>query len=178
MLVHKRDDQILDMTNYKSKRTAHPEDLGIQWFDSRDALAKLEDRNFNQKCQAVVNCVKSGGRQAVAGGQYLWVEYATAAAAKKGYSNVMEFLNQPFVANAAGVAVAGVISGQINAATETQCSTSGSANDTVASVIAAAVASNPDGQALKIEVTGSSGQWTLNIAAGPVNTTPATNTCG
>ncbi|KAK9772022.1 hypothetical protein AB5N19_07024 [Seiridium cardinale] len=172
--VHKRDDQVLDMTNFK--RTLHPEDVGIQWFESRDALDKLQDRNFNQKCQAVVRCVKNGAVNVVAVGQDLWVQYATAAAAKKGYKNVMDFLNQPFYANAGGVAIAGIVSGQTNAALAgTSCSTTASANDTLGAIIAAAVASNPEGQTLNIQVTGNSSGFTLNISAGPTNTHPSTS---
>jgi hypothetical protein len=161
------------------KRIPYPEELGIEWLESRDALAILEGRNLSDRCQSAIGCAKRSGSYLIRNGKNLWLDYANAAAAKKGYENIMDFLNQPFYANAGGVAIAGVISYKINNAGQNAsgCSTAGTANDTLASVISAAVASNPDGQELSIKVTGNETSFTIDISAGPPNSKPSL-TCG
>lgn len=133
----------------------------------------LESRNLKGNCQAVVGCVKSLGGAAILTGYNTWVTLAEYAAGGTVGKDLMTFLNQPFVANAAGVAIAGTISGQINAATSTECSTSSSEADVITAAIAAAVAAKPDATEVAVTINGPSGSWTITVAAGGENTAPA-----
>lgn len=136
---------------------------------------ELEARNLNSACQAIVDCVRDyGGAWVVSKGYVAYVAAAEYAVQGTIYKDLMEFLNQPFVANAGGVAIAGVISGQINEATKKECSTSGSESDVIGAAIAAAIAAKPSATEVAVTVNGPSGSWTITVSAGAENTKPTT----
>lgn len=146
-------------------------------LDSRDL--SIEGRDISQQCKAGWNCVKYGGQWVLLSAYNVWISTAEYMANGNPRQDLFDFLNQPFMANAAGVAIAGTISGQINDATKKECSTSNSGNtqaDIIRAAVEAAVAANPDSGELSVDVTGPSGTVTIKIKAGPPDTTPAT-TC-
>lgn len=146
-------------------------------LDSRDL--SIEGRDFPQQCKAGWNCVKYGGQWVLLSAYNVWISTAEYMADGNPRQDLFDFLNQPFIANAAGVAVAGIVSGQVNEATKKECSTSDSGNtqaDIIRAAVEAAIAANPQAEEVSVDVTGPSGTVTIKIKAGPPNTTPAT-TC-
>ncbi|KAF4345886.1 hypothetical protein FBEOM_177 [Fusarium beomiforme] len=134
----------------------------------KDRNLQLEDRNIPDTCKLAVGCAKKWS------GVFLSEAYNAffQAAGYVSGGKVMEFLNQPFVANAAGVAVAGVISGQINEATKKDCSNSGSELDVVTQAVKEALASNPESSSVSVSVTGPAGTWAVDITARPKGQDP------
>lgn len=140
---------------------------------SYDAIPALEDRNLRGQCQAAVNCVKTGGAYGwatVQTGYRGWLA-ALEYAANSQNSDLMKFLNQPFVANAAGVTLLGRIV-NINSAKPESCSTSNSQADVLAAAIEAATKNKPEGTEVKVSMNGTDGSWTLEIVAAPEGVTP------
>ncbi|KAI0127382.1 hypothetical protein BJ170DRAFT_683229 [Xylariales sp. AK1849] len=177
--IHQRSDEVWDEA-FLAARSYEEDSLSKRDFDfiaSRspsEALAELENRNIKDTCQAIVVCAKDYTVATVSAGYWGWVAAARYAASTHAGQGIIEFLNTPFVANAAGVAVAGVISGQINGAGGSSCSTSGSDADVVGAAVAAAVAAKPGADEVAITIKGpSGGSWTITVAAGSANTTPA-----
>ncbi|KAM0541960.1 hypothetical protein ACHAPJ_013022 [Fusarium lateritium] len=111
-----------------------------------DRNLELESRNIPASCQVVVDCAAKTV-SGVAGGK------------------IMEFLNQPFVANAAGVAIAGVISGQINEASKKECSTSGSELDVVTGAVQAALQDHRDATSISVTINGPAGSVHIDITS-------------
>lgn len=156
-------------------------------FDPKDGALRVRDleyeaRNLEQRCQALASCTKQGGKWLVANGYELWLrtaDYARGGTVKK---DIMDFLNQPFVANAGGVAIAGLISGGILGSVKTECSTNKSdsttpndnpTTDQVQAAIAAALAGSSEAQEIKVEVNGPSGSWSITVSAGQENSQPS-----
>jgi hypothetical protein len=107
-----------------------------------------------------------------------WISAAEYAVNGNPGKDLMDFLNQPFVANAAGVAIAGTISGQINEATKKECSTEkpeSSQADIIRGAVQGVLAANPNAQDVSVDVTGPSGSINIKITAGAPNTSPASN---
>ncbi|KAI0010954.1 hypothetical protein F4779DRAFT_261301 [Xylariaceae sp. FL0662B] len=138
-----------------------------------EVIEELEGRNLKGVCQLIFQCFKEIGKATVSAGYAAWLETARTAADKAG-KPLMKFLNQPFWANAGGVAIAGIVSGQINLASS--CSTASSDADVLASAIAAAVAAHPNSSEVSVTVNGKGGTWTVTVAAGAKNKDP-TPTC-
>jgi hypothetical protein len=140
---------------------------------SYDTISTLEDRNLKDQCQAVVNCVKAGGAYGWATVQTGYKGWLAALnyAANSHNTPLMQFLNQPFVANAAGVTLLGRIV-NINTAKPESCSTSNSQADVLAAAIEAATKNKPDGTEINVRMNGTDGSWTLDIVAAPEGVTP------
>ncbi|KAF4463779.1 hypothetical protein FALBO_9401 [Fusarium albosuccineum] len=170
--AHKWDDKVHKIVNEEwdvdeIMAKSHPNKYNVS-LSTRD----IEERNLRDNCQAVFNCVKYGGQAALLTGINTWITLADYAKGGTVGKDLMDFLNQPFVANAAGVAIAGVISGQINEATKSECSTSGSEADVIGAAVNAALAQNPDAEDVSVQVNGPSGSWTITVNAGKENSNP------
>jgi len=137
----------------------------IPAFNTRD----LETRNLESFCQAITTCVVDSGSAALRGAINTWITLADYA---RGNEALMTFLGSGFVANAAGVAIAGVISGQINEATKKECSTSSSEADVIGAVLNNALAHNPNGEDVTVRVNGPSGTWEITVNAAPEGQKP------
>ncbi|KAF4496665.1 hypothetical protein FAGAP_7156 [Fusarium agapanthi] len=89
--------------------------------------------------------------------------------------NLWKFLNKPFVANAGGVAIAGVISGRINEAIKKECSTESPDNsqaDIIRTALQSVIDKNTEAGEVSIDISGPSGMVKIKIKAGPPNTSP------
>ncbi|KAF4473001.1 hypothetical protein FALBO_109 [Fusarium albosuccineum] len=140
---------------------------------------RLESRDLAEVCQATKDCIVFGTQYFLLQAYNTWISLANYAAHGTPGKDLMDFLNQPFVANAAGAAVAGVISGQINEATKKECSTSpppSSQADLVRVAIKAMLDNDPTAQQVVVTVGGPSGQVTFTVSSGAPNTSP-TLTC-
>ncbi|KAF5655653.1 hypothetical protein FHETE_11158, partial [Fusarium heterosporum] len=143
-------------------------------FTTSDVI-HLDSRDLRGQCNAAGRCIAYGSQYVLLLAYNTWIsaaEYAASGTVKK---DLMDFLNQPFIANAAGVAVAGIISGQINEATKKECSTNPpetSQADIIRAAVEAVVDKNTQAQDLSIDVTGPSGTVNIKIKAGPPNTSP------
>lgn len=146
-----------------------------QKLDLRDL--ELESRNLFGFCQARLDCVKKGGAKLVDG----WVNFVTILQyswENKAHlgNTLVGYFNQPFLANAGGVAIAGVISSNINERLQkkvaTECSTSGSEADTISAAVAGALAANPSATQVSVTLNGPSGSWTITVVAAPAGETP------
>lgn len=162
--VHKRGFQEWDVEEIMSLKRDAP---AVQGRD-----LELEARNLSPRCQAVFNCLKDTGDAVLSGALGAYFQIAAYAANGTPGKDLMTFLNQPFVANAAGVAVAGVISGQINEATKKECSTSGSQEDVLNAAVSAAIAKAPTSGAISVTVNGPSGSWSIDVHAKPEGQNP------
>lgn len=126
-------------------------------------------------CQAAQQCVVYGAQYVLLLAYNTWISTADYAAHGSPGKDLMDFLNQPFVANAAGVAVAGIISGQVNEATKKECSTDSSESsqaDIIRGAVEAVLDKNPDAEEISVDVSGPSGTVNVKIKAGPPNTSP------
>ncbi|KAH7263770.1 hypothetical protein BKA59DRAFT_506786 [Fusarium tricinctum] len=145
-------------------------------LSTRSDVIQLDSRDLQGTCRAAGRCVVYGSQYVLLLAYNTWISAAEYAAGGTVTKDLMDFLNQPFVANAAGVAVAGVISGQINEATKKECSTKPpetSQADIVRSAVEAVIDKNTEAQDVSIDVTGPSGAINIKIKAGPPNTSPS-----
>ncbi|KAJ3543272.1 hypothetical protein NM208_g3656 [Fusarium decemcellulare] len=139
------------------------------------ASTGLESRDLAGMCTATKNCLVFGTQWFLLQAYNTWISLAEYAANGTPGKDLMDFLNQPFVANAAGVAVAGVISGKINDATKKECSTApapSSQADLLRSAIQVMLDNNPGAQQVVVTVDGPNGSITVTASAGPPNTSP------
>ncbi|KAF9771673.1 hypothetical protein IL306_010681 [Fusarium sp. DS 682] len=134
----------------------------------KDRNLQIEERNIPDTCKLAVNCAKEWSGAFLDGAYNAFFQAAGYVSGGK----IMDFLNQPFVANAGGVAVAGIISGQINEATKKDCSNSGSELDVVTQAVKEALAANPGASSVSVSVTGPAGTWTVDITAKPKGQDP------
>ncbi|KIL95721.1 hypothetical protein FAVG1_00459 [Fusarium avenaceum] len=134
-----------------------------------DRDLELEERNIPDTCRAAVNCFKAWPGVILAEAYNAYFQSAEYLS----QGNIMAFLNQPFVANAAGVAVAGVISGQINEATKKECSSSGSEVDALKDAVKIALDANPGSNSVSVAITGPAGTWTIDVTAKPEGESPS-----
>ncbi|KAF4450123.1 hypothetical protein F53441_6722 [Fusarium austroafricanum] len=135
----------------------------------------LDPRDLKATCKAAQKCLKDGGQYVLLLAYNTWVSAAEYAASGTVRKDLMDFLNQPFVANAAGVAVAGVISGQINENTKKECSTKPPENsqaDTIRAALEVAIDKSPQVGEVAVDVEGPSGTVNIKVRAGPPNTSP------
>jgi hypothetical protein len=139
----------------------------VSAYNARD----IETRNLESFCQAITDCVVENSGVALRAGINAWITIAQYASAENRKA-LMDFLNQPFIANAAGVAIAGIISGQINEATKKECSTSESEADVISSVVNQALSHHPTGEDVTVTVNGPSGSWTITVNAAPEGQKP------
>ncbi|KAM0342902.1 hypothetical protein ACHAPU_009106 [Fusarium lateritium] len=151
--VHKPGFQELDIEELLS--------LDRNTSSTQDDNLMLEERNIPDQCRAAVGCAKKLSEGLLALGKAGFFKAVEAVS----NGAVMDFLNQPFVANAAGVAVAGVISGQINEATKKQCSASGSEVDALKDAADIALQANPGASSISVTITSPAGSWTLDMTA-------------
>lgn len=171
IIVHKRGFQELDIEEIMSMKR--------DYLETGKSNLELEARDLPATCQAVVNCAKTVG--GTVGGFTLhaasYAFFETAAfIANYGPDPkpIMEFLNQPFVANAAGVAVAGVISGQINEATKKECSSTGNEIDALKAAIDAGLnQGNSGATSISVTVKGQAGSFTVDMTVRPLGESPA-----
>lgn len=148
--------------------------MGNQEWDAEEMRAsnevsarseELSLRNIPDFCQAVPICVKTGTNH-IAVGINIWNELAAGAANGAG-KDLFDFLTAPFyVANIAGVAFSGKISGQIDINTKIECSTDDSQMDAIGSALNMVSASTPDASDVAVQVNGPSGSWTIYARAG------------
>lgn len=161
--IHKRGNQEWDVDEIKAIQARGEVQQG-----SRDL--ELEARNLRGNCQAVLNCVKYGGQTAILTAWNTWITVAEWA--KKDDNDLVSFLNSPFVASAGGVAVAGIISGQVNAATAKECSTSNTEADVISAAVHEALSRDPEAGAASIQINGPNGSWTITVGAAPEGQAP------
>ncbi|KAF5712422.1 hypothetical protein FMUND_8517 [Fusarium mundagurra] len=132
---------------------------------------QLESRDLAGICRAGQRCVVTATDYVLLLGYNAWL--STAEYVSSG--NLWEFLNKPFVATTGGVAIAGIISGQVTEATKKECST-GSPDNSQADIIRSAIESvldkNTDAQEVSMDISGPSGTVNIKIKAGPPNTSP------
>lgn len=136
----------------------------------------LEARNLKDTCKAAGSCLKYGIGWTLLQGYNRWLGLADYAKNGSPYGDLKGFLNQPFVANVAGVAIAGTISGQINEATEKECITEtpvSSQADIIRAALGTVLMINPDAGEVTVEVQGPSGTLAIKVRAGEPNTSPA-----
>lgn len=131
----------------------------------------IETRNLESFCQAITECVLENSNVALRTGINAWITIAQYASRENGQA-LMDFLNAPFVSAAAGIAIAGTISGQINEATKKECSTSSSEADVISAALNGALAHHPTGEDLTVTVNGPSGSWTITVNAAPEGEKP------
>lgn len=160
IIAYKKGFQELDIEEIMSLNrniTIHDRDL------------ELEERNIPDTCRAAVNCFKAWPGVILAEAYNAYFQSAEYLSGGK----IMAFLNQPFVANAAGVAVAGVISGQINEATKKECSSSGSEVEALKDAVKIALDANPGSNSVSVAITGPAGTWTIDVTAKPEGESPS-----
>ncbi|KAF5004998.1 hypothetical protein FDECE_8523 [Fusarium decemcellulare] len=136
---------------------------------------RLESRDLAEVCRATKDCIVFGTQYFLLQAYNTWISLAEYAAQGTPGKDLMDFLNQPFVANAAGVAIAGVLSGQINEATKKECSTApppSSQADLLRAAMQVMLDNNPGAQEVVVTVDGPSGKLTLTASAGASNTSP------
>ncbi|KAG5743464.1 hypothetical protein H9Q70_013819 [Fusarium xylarioides] len=132
---------------------------------------QLESRDLAGTCRAGQKCVVKATNYVLLLGYSAWL--STAEYVSSG--NLWEFLNKPFVANAGGVAIAGIISGQINEATKKECSTESpdtSQADIIRTALESVIDKNTEAGEVSIDISGPSGTVNIKIKAGPPNTSP------
>ncbi|KAG5794506.1 hypothetical protein H9Q69_006462 [Fusarium xylarioides] len=132
---------------------------------------QLESRDLAGTCRAGQKCVVKATNYVLLLGYSAWL--ITAEYVSSG--NLWEFLNKPFVANAGGVAIAGIISGQINEATKKECSTESpdtSQADIIRTALESVIDKNTEAGEVSIDISGPSGTVNIKIKAGPPNTSP------
>ncbi|KAH6969230.1 hypothetical protein DER45DRAFT_589716 [Fusarium avenaceum] len=134
-----------------------------------DRDLELEERNIPDTCRAAVNCFKAWPGVILAEAYNAYFQTAEYLSGGK----VMAFLNQPFIANAGGVAVAGVISGQVNEALKKECSSSGSEVDALKDAVKIALDANPGSNSVSVTITGPAGTWTIDVTAKPEGESPS-----
>ncbi|KAM0238416.1 hypothetical protein ACHAP5_008606 [Fusarium lateritium] len=145
-------------------------------LSTRSDIIQLDSRDLQGTCKAAQRCVVYGSQYVLLLAYNTWIstaEYAAGGTVKK---DLMDFLNQPFVASAAGIAIGGIISGNVNAAIKKECSTKPpetSQADIVRSAVGAVIDKNPEAQDISVDVTGPSGTFNIKIKAGPLNTSPS-----
>lgn len=117
-------------------------------------------------------CVKFGSSGSnILPGINIWLDLAIYSSGDSG-QDLMDFLKSPFSANAGGVGLTGQISGVVNGATKTECSTSEDSADQIGAVLNTLASQNPDAGDLSVRVNGPSGSWTISMAAGPEGSNP------
>ncbi|KAF4966731.1 hypothetical protein FSARC_5596 [Fusarium sarcochroum] len=158
--IHRPSFQELDIDEIMS---LHGDNSTLQ-----DRNLELEARDIPGVCKVAVDCAAKVGDALLYGAFFAYFQTVSNVSGGK----IMEFLNQPFVANAAGVAIAGVISGQINEATKKECSTSGSQLDVVTGAVQAALQEHRDATSISVAVTGPAGSWHIDITAKPKGESP------
>ncbi|KAF5008742.1 hypothetical protein FDECE_4979 [Fusarium decemcellulare] len=127
---------------------------------------ELEGRDFDATCQVITDCLRTGAQYTLLAGWTAWVRMADYAS-NRARKDIFQFLNQPFVANAAGVAIAGIISGQVNEAAKQSCGTAGSTEaDVVGAAVGSVLQANPSASDVTITVNGPSGSWTITVTSG------------
>ncbi|KAH6970217.1 hypothetical protein DER45DRAFT_640289 [Fusarium avenaceum] len=144
-------------------------------LSTRSDVNQLDSRDLQGTCRATGRCIVYGSQYVLLLAYNTWISAAEYAASGTVTKDLMDFLNQPFIANAAGVAVAGVISGQINEATKKECSTKppeSSQADIVRAAVGAFVDKNPQTKDVSVDVTGPSGTYNIKVSAGAPNTSP------
>ncbi|KAF5672289.1 hypothetical protein FHETE_3787 [Fusarium heterosporum] len=159
--VHKQGFQELDIEELIS--------LDRNISGSQGDNLELAERNIPDQCRAAVNCAKVLSQGLLALGKDGFFKAVEAVS----NGAVMDFLNQPFVANAAGVAVAGVISGQINEATKKQCTSSGNEVDALKDAAEIALRERPGSDSISVTITTPAGPWTLDLTAKPEGESPS-----
>ncbi|GJN84224.1 hypothetical protein PLIIFM63780_007780 [Purpureocillium lilacinum] len=126
-----------------------------------DFASRLRGNQLKKQCRVVYNCVKDASKVTIAAGYTGWV--AAAERAKPAGQSLMQFLNQPFWANAGGVAIAGMISGGVLKAAS--CSKSNNEADIIKAVVAEALRASPGADKIEVTVGGPYGTWNVVIAA-------------
>ncbi|KAF5022457.1 hypothetical protein F66182_5493 [Fusarium sp. NRRL 66182] len=137
---------------------------------SSDAT-ELGVRDLEAQCQAAQKCVIKGTQYVLLLAYSAWLGAANFVA----NGNLMEYLNQPFYANAAGVAIAGIISGQINEVTKKECSSEppqSSQADIIRAAIEAVLDKNPEAEEISVDVQGPSGTVNIKVRAGAPGSNP------
>jgi hypothetical protein len=160
MIVNKRGYQELDIDEIMS--------LSSDATPKKDNDLALEARELPGVCKSAFSCVKKVNEVTLAYAAFAWLEAAKFVSSGK----IGAFLNQPFVANAGGVAVAGILSGQFNEYTKKQCSPGGSEADALKQAIEIAVNAHPDAGSISVSITSPAGTWTLDMSAKPEGQSP------
>lgn len=147
---------VLHLANVPLNRVSNYEKRSLSDFASR-----LRGNQLKKQCRVVYNCVKDASKVTIAAGYTGWV--AAAERAKPAGQSLMQFLNQPFWANAGGVAIAGMISGGVLKAAS--CSKSNNEADIIKAVVAEALRASPGADKIEVTVGGPYGTWNVVIAA-------------
>ncbi|KAJ6438884.1 Beta-hexosaminidase [Purpureocillium lavendulum] len=130
--------------------------------------SRVRDYPVKRKCRAVYSRVRESSSLTLAAGYTAWV--AASETARPLGAGLMQVLNQPFWANAGGVAVAGMVSGAVLRASDYGKSNKDA--DVLKGVVAEAIKSNPGVDRLEVKVNGPTGEWTVTISATKPQTPP------
>lgn len=161
--VHTRSDEVWDLDALAARQ--------MEGMSDKELVARNlpnEARNLADVCQAVTDCFIVAGDWTLNAVFNNWL--AAALAATKD-TPLMQFLNQPFIANSVGITAFGKTGGSGGAS----CSTSNSDADAIGAAVSAALAAKPDATEVSVTVTGGASAWTITIATAPGDVTPALN---
>ncbi|KAM0337832.1 hypothetical protein ACHAPU_011501 [Fusarium lateritium] len=150
------------------KRSSVQWDLHEITANTTSVAVGLDSRDLKGTRKAVARCVLYSSQYSLLLAYNVWISAAEYASS----GQLMEFLNQPFIANALGVAVAGTISGKILEATKKECSTQPESTeaDIVRTAVGVVIDKKHDTQDISVDVTGPSGTFNVKTTAGAPNT--------